>query len=75
MHLSISLETRQPTTHKMVQRIQMELQRASKRVYLMKSKFLKGHYMSTDNAVILVGLCASFGVAAGVLGGAFLFKP
>jgi len=41
----------------------------------MAPKFLAGHYVATDNAIILVAICASFGVAAGVLGGALLMKP
>ena len=42
--------------------IQYELQRASNRVFLMKPRLLKGHYLATDNAIILIALCASFGV-------------
>lgn len=30
--------------------------------------------MATDNAILLVAVFASFGVAAGVLGGTVLFK-
>ena len=56
------------------QRIQAELSRSTKRVYLMKPKVLAGHYVSTDNAILLVAICASVGVGAGVLGGAFMFK-
>jgi hypothetical protein len=56
------------------QRIQAELSRSTKRVYLMQPKLFAGHYVSTDNAILLVAVCASVGVAAGVLGGAFLFK-
>ena len=58
-----------------LQRIQLELARSSKRVYLMEPKVLKGHYVATDNAIVLVAICASLGVAVGVLGGAALLKP
>jgi hypothetical protein len=40
----------------------------------MEPKILKGYYMATDNAIFLVAIFASAGVACGVLGGSFLFK-
>ena len=65
-------ETAVTHSEKLKERIQKELHQASNRVYLMHPKMLKGHYLATDNAIILLAICASFGVTAGILGGALL---
>mmetsp|Transcript_12978 Transcript_12978/g.15502 ORF Transcript_12978/g.15502 Transcript_12978/m.15502 type:complete len:179 (-) Transcript_12978:127-663(-) len=59
---------------KLREKIQVELKQSSKRVFLMEPKFFKGHFMATDNAIFLVAIFASIGVAAGVLGGSLIFK-
>ena len=66
--------TARSQTVQLRERIQKELHRASQRVFLMEPRLLKGHYLATDNAIILIALCASFGVTAGLLGGALLFN-
>ena len=66
--------TARSQTAQLRERIQKELQRASQRVFLMEPRLIKGHYLATDNAIIIIALCASFGVTAGILGGALLFN-
>ena len=41
---------------------------------LLVLQVFKGHYVATDNAIVLVALMASLGVAAGVLGGTVLYS-
>lgn len=51
------------------QAIMEELDKVSKRKFIMKTWFIPGQYIAADNAVVLIGLAASVGLAIGLVGG------
>ena len=56
------------------QMVHDELEEVAKRVYLFEPHFFVGHYIATDNALLVISISGALGVAAGILLGSLRFS-
>mmetsp|Transcript_2188 Transcript_2188/g.6322 ORF Transcript_2188/g.6322 Transcript_2188/m.6322 type:complete len:184 (-) Transcript_2188:188-739(-) len=73
--LELKREAAERETVRVRESLQSELAKVAERVYLLQPRFLKGHYIATDSAMLIISLVASIGVAAGIFFGTIVFGP